>query len=92
MVEPVFFVRVKETTLSEPRDDGRSSTVRGMYWATQISTLGMEVALPALGGFWLDRLWGTRPWLFLVGSLLGICVFWLSVLRLSRELGKKRPD
>lgn len=28
----------------------------------------------ALAGYWLDRRWGTSPWLLLVGALLGIVV------------------
>ena len=87
----VFSVQVREAALSrapEP-DDGRSASARGMVWATRISSLGMELALPILGGFWLDRQWGTKPCFFLVGALLGISVFTMSVLRLSRDVSKK---
>ena len=52
---------------------------RGIYWASQVSTLGLEVALPAAGGYWLDQRWGTKPWLTIAGSVLGIIVFGISI-------------
>lgn len=36
--------------------------------------LAVPVALFALAGHWLDRRWGTEPWLLLAGSVLGIVV------------------
>lgn len=74
--------------MPESPDDGRSSTARGAVWATRLSSLGMEIAVPALGGYWLDRQWGTSPWLLVVGAVLGIILFSVSVLRLSQDLGK----
>lgn len=78
--------------MSNPSDGDRLSIARGMMWATQISTLGLEIALPALGGYWLDQSWGTKPWLLIAGAMLGILVFSFSVIRLSREWGRKPPD
>ena len=38
--------------------------------------LGFEIMIPIviglLLGYWLDRRWGTGPWLLLTGMLLGI--------------------
>jgi F0F1-type ATP synthase assembly protein I len=87
----VFSVQVREAALSRTPDpdDGRSASARGMVWASRISSLGLELALPILGGFWLDRQWGTKPWFFLVGALIGISVFGLNVARLSRDVAKK---
>src|SRR5262245_28563052 len=72
----------KEATLSESSDDGRSALARGMVWATKAGNLGLELALPILGGYWLDQRWGTQPWLLLVGMGLGVLVFSQSVIRL----------
>lgn len=80
---------VKETALSTPPDDSRSSLARGMMWATQISTLCLELSLPMFAGYWLDQRWGTQPWLLLLGMGLGICIFSLGVIRLSRDISKK---
>jgi F0F1-type ATP synthase assembly protein I len=35
-------------------------------------TFGAVIALFACGGLWLDRRWGTEPWLLLAGILLGL--------------------
>ena len=35
-------------------------------------TFGVVIALFACGGLWLDRKWGTQPWLLLAGILLGL--------------------
>lgn len=38
--------------------------------------LGMTMAVFAVGGYFLDRLLGTTPWLILVSSVIGmVCVF-----------------
>jgi F0F1-type ATP synthase assembly protein I len=45
----------------------------------------VSVGLGILGGRWADTRFGTEPWLFLLGALLGIAVgfynFFLVVLR-----------
>lgn len=75
--------------MSPPPDDGRAAFSRGMVWASQISTLGLQLAFPMLVGYWLDQRWQTKPWLLLLGALLGISVFSLSVVRLSQAAAKK---
>jgi F0F1-type ATP synthase assembly protein I len=70
--------------MSQPPDDGRSAMGRGMMWASQISTLGLEVALPALGGYWLDQRWGTSPAFVLVGVVIGFGVSLYSIVKLSQ--------
>lgn len=41
----------------------------------EIATLGLEFAtvevLCTLGGWWLDKRWGSLPWLTLAGAVLG---------------------
>lgn len=90
-VATVFAARVKDAALSQRSDDNRLPYVSGYVWATRITTLGLQVALPALAGWGLDRRWGTAPWMLIVGSMLGIAVFGQSVLRLSREGGGRPP-
>jgi hypothetical protein len=57
----------------------------GMAWASRVTTLGLEFSLPALGGHWLDTRLGTRPWLTLVGSVIGFAVGMMHLLRIARE-------
>jgi hypothetical protein len=75
--------------VSQPSDDGRSALARGMVWGTQISSLGLELAVPILVGYWCDRQWGTWPWLLLLGMGLGIYIFTWGVIRLGRDISKK---
>lgn len=56
----------------------------GMYWATRVSSIGMQMAIPPLLGFLGDRRFGTAPWLTLLGAVVGFSLAMLDVLRLSR--------
>jgi F0F1-type ATP synthase assembly protein I len=58
---------------------------RGIFWATQISTLGLEVALPALGGYWLDQRWNTSPVFVLAGVFLGFGISLVSIIKLTQR-------
>lgn len=51
-------------------------------------TMAVSVALGALGGAWLDRRWGTEPWLTVIGFLLGSIGGFLEMLRLVALAGK----
>jgi len=37
-------------------------------------TLSATIVLGVLGGWWLDRRFGTRPWLLIAGMLLGLVI------------------
>jgi ATP synthase protein I len=55
---------------------GRGDFSRALREAAPYLGIGTSFAasvLLGLGlGYWLDRRWGTTPWLLLLGSLLGI--------------------
>jgi hypothetical protein len=67
----------------------------GLYWASRVTTVGLEFALPALGGLWLDRRWPIAPTGVIVGAAIGFAVGMLHLLRISRDVGSherpKRP-
>ncbi|WP_428074978.1 AtpZ/AtpI family protein [Candidatus Avelusimicrobium luingense] len=58
-----------------------------------ISSLGMEFALAeVLGcgvGYWLDKRWGTLPWMLIAGVFcgfgLGIYIVWRRAKELARQ-------
>jgi ATP synthase protein I len=56
-----------------------------MMWASRITSLGLEFALPALGGVYLDRRFDTRPWGTLIGSALGFALGMWHILKIARE-------
>lgn len=51
-------------------------------------TMAISVALGAFGGAWLDKRWGTEPWLTVIGFLLGSVGGFLELLRLVALAGK----
>lgn len=68
-----------------PSEPSRSPLSVGVEWASRVMTIGLEFALPALGGVWLDRRLGTGPWMVLVGSGLGFAAGMVHLLRIGRE-------
>ena len=57
--------------------------------------LGIELVAPILLGVfvgrWLDGRWGTKPWLLVVGSVLGLVLGFYSFLRSVLPSGEGRP-
>jgi F0F1-type ATP synthase assembly protein I len=57
-----------------PPDDDRASYAKAMDWANRIISASLMMALPALGGFFIDRWLVTAPWFLILGALLGLVV------------------
>lgn len=59
----------------------------------QLSTIGMSFVLALVigfgGGFWMDSLLGTKPWLSIVGFFLGLAAGVLNVYRVMQLAGRK---
>jgi len=66
-----------------PQPERRSSLSVGMEWASRVSTIGLEFALPPLAGAGLDRWWGSSPWATVIGAVLGFAVGMMHVLRIA---------
>ena len=47
--------------------------------------LGMTMAVFAVGGYFLDRLLGTTPWLILVSSVIGIVCVFVRLIRIANH-------
>ena len=60
----------------------------GMEWAYRLTGIGLEFALPAAGGYWLDGHFGTTPLLIIVGAGLGFCLGMMHLLQIANERGK----
>ncbi len=54
-----------------------------MEWVAKITTVGLEMALPAIGGGYLDRRLGTSYWAP-VGLVLGFVVGFWHLLQMTR--------
>lgn len=79
--------------MKQQRDD-RSSLALGLEWSSRITTVALEMVVPALIGYWIDLKLGT-PWVFLVfGTVLGFVTGLMSLLRMTRPAkpNKERDD
>lgn len=65
-----------------------------MQWVSQITTVSLEMSLPALLGYWLDSKWQTEPWLVVVGGVLGFVVGIRHLLQMVKmsESSQKSQD
>ena len=59
-------------------------------WSTLLTAIGLEMALPAFGGQWLDGRWGTSPVFVAIGAALGFLVGMLHLLQIAKTGAKKR--
>ena len=54
--------------------------------------LGLCVMIGLIGGQWLDKKFGTEPWLLLAGLLIGLAAGFRSMFRALKELNKPQKD
>jgi ATP synthase protein I len=73
-----------------PPDD-RSPMAAALDWTARITTIGLEMALPAGGGFWLDRRFQTTPIFSAAGAMLGFAVGFFHLLQIARRQSTKKP-
>lgn len=66
-------------------DDDRSALVQAIQWSSRLTGVGLEMALPGVGGYWLDRWLGTAPVLLIVGTALGFAVGILQMVQWSKS-------
>ena len=59
--------------------------VAAMQWVSRITTVSLEMSLPAVLGYWLDGRWQTGPWLVVVGGVLGFVVAMRHLLEMVRK-------
>lgn len=72
--------------------DDRSPLAVGIAWAYRITGIGLTIALPGLGGYWLDGRLGTGFAFTIVGLFLGMAAGMVSLLRVASEgAERKRP-
>jgi F0F1-type ATP synthase assembly protein I len=72
------------------QSERRSSVSIGIEWASRVSTVGLEFALPPLAGAYVDHRAGTTPWLTLLGVVLGFAAGMTHILRIARG-GRNEP-
>lgn len=70
--------------VKKPRND-YSPFVLAIEWSSRITTIALEMVVPTLLGYWLDRRLGSGVVFLLVGVVVGFSVALLSLLRLARS-------
>jgi hypothetical protein len=68
--------------------DDRSPMAQAMEWTSHVTTIAIEMALPGLGGHWLDRRLGTGMMFLLVGVALGFAMGMWHLLKLTQGPSK----
>lgn len=68
-------------------------TVRSLSVVVEYSALGIQllatIALFSLLGWWLDSLWNTKPYLLMVGALLGSVAGIYAFIRAVQRINEK---
>ena len=70
-------------------NDDRPPMVVGMHWVQQITSIALEMALPAALGVYLDKRWGTGPWLLALGAVFGFLAALWNLMALAKRGGPK---
>lgn len=68
--------------------DGPHPIGLAMDWVARITAVGLEMALPAIAGQWLDRRLDTN-FLGLAGLVIGVAVGFWHLLLMTRSPGRK---
>ena len=82
--------RTSPTPVTEQRDD-RTPLVLAYEWSARITSISLELVVPVLIGYWLDRRWGTLPLLLIIGVALGFATATMSLLRLTKPPRSNPP-
>lgn len=75
---------------SDDDRDGRTAVARGYVLSTRVTSIGLQMALPPLAGWWADGKFNTAPWLLILGAMLGFSVSLLELIKLAKESEKPK--
>jgi len=75
----------------EPEDD-RDAIAIAMGWATALMTISVEMVLPGLLGYWLDKRLGFKALFVFVGFACGMTVAVWHLIRITAADSRKRSN
>jgi hypothetical protein len=76
----------------ENSSDERSAMARAYQWATRIMVVSLEMVLPGLAGYWLDKQLGTLVLFTLLGFGFGTTASVVHLIRMTREDANRKSD
>jgi F0F1-type ATP synthase assembly protein I len=65
--------------------ESQSSLSVGIAWASRITTIALELSVPVVVGFGVDRWLSTAPLATILGGLLGFVLFMVHTVRIASE-------
>jgi F0F1-type ATP synthase assembly protein I len=68
--------------------NNRPPLVVAMEWASRLMSIGLEMALPGLGGYWLDQWLGTKVVFLILGASIGFAAGMWQLIQLTKT---KKP-
>ena len=74
-----------------PPDD-RSPAAKAYQWATRIMVVSLEMVLPGLAGYSIDKSLGTLPLFTFLGFGLGSTMAMIHLIRMTRADQRPRSD
>ena len=77
--------------MKQDTPDDRSPFAAALEWSTRLTAIGLEMALPAGGGYWLDHRIDTAPVFVILGAMLGFATGMFHLLQIAKQQGKGQP-
>ena len=71
--------------MNSPRDT-RSAQAKAYHWTSRIISIALEMVIPGLMGYWLDRRLGTKALFTVCGFLLGMALGMWHLLKIARPV------
>lgn len=87
VINPFLLMTNRVTAIEDsvsPESDGRSPIAIGFERASRIFVAGTTFLVPILAGHWVDRVAGSAPLGLLVGTILGLMVGMVQLVRVAR--------
>jgi F0F1-type ATP synthase assembly protein I len=76
--------------MNDGSSDNRSPMAIGLEWSTRMMVIGLEMAIPAACGYWLDSRAGTMPIFVCVGALFGFFAGMFHLLQIAHRGSENR--
>jgi len=75
--------------MTKNNSDDRPPMAVAIEWSTRLVTIGLEMAIPPAGGYWLDLRVGTSPVFVVLGAILGFTGGMSHLMRIARQKGSE---